>query len=166
MFLKQINNISSSLEEQLNEVFLKRSQNNICGDYRIDVLNKGTLRLVRKVFRHLYTKMFKPKRKRRQQTKLIQFENILNQFKNVWLDQTALIFNEGQASEEFDLIGRLINNQTYTLLPKKYTSVKSEEIMNFITLYNMCCAKYNNGDFQSIINSKFFRFMLTIYENF
>ena len=90
-----IQKTSPSFEEQLNEVFLKRPKNSICGDHRADVLNKGALRFIRKVFRHIYSKMFEPKRRRTQQTKAIQFENILNQFKDVWLDQNALIFREG-----------------------------------------------------------------------
>ena len=84
-----IDEMNPSLQEQLNEVFSKRPQNNIYGDQRIDVLNKGTLRFLRKVFRHLYSKMFQPIRKRTQQGKVIQFKNILSQFKDVWLDQNA-----------------------------------------------------------------------------
>ena len=157
---------SPSFEEQLNEVFLKRSQNRICGNQRIDILNKGTLRFIRKVFRHLYAKVFEPKRKRTKQTKATQFENILNQFKNLWLDQNAMILKGGQVIQEFELIGRLINNQTYSLLPEKYTSTKSQEILNFVTLFDKCCKKYNHSHYNEIIKNKLFRFMVKVYEDF
>ena len=156
--------MNQNIDKQLDEVFFKKPKFRIKLSERKDVLNKGSLRLLRKVFRHLFTTMFEHKRKRTKPTKAKQFEDFLNKFKAVWSDHLSYTHSENQIMEDFELIGRLINNGTYNLLSDEYLSTKSQKIKNFVIHYDKCCINYSHSYFESIVKSKFFKNMVNLYQ--
>lgn len=170
---KETNDIWEAIEEDLdvsNDTYVedskktsskaksRRSKIDLCK--RKDVLNKGSLRLLRKSFRHLFAILYEHKRKRTKYTKMKQFEGYLKQF-------VGLIYNESVISvnkEEIELLGRLLNDSNYELLPSEYLSSNSQYIKQFVESYDKCWVSYSHLNFKSLIRNEVFKSLFNIYD--
>ena len=133
---------------------------------RSDVLNKGSLRIMRKAFRHLFCTIFVPKRKRSADSIISQFRVNLNKFMQLIITsngQTQIDKSSPEYIVNRELIGRMVKSKLYASLSTKYKSSKSSEIQSFITLYDRCWINYSHEWFSELVSNDLFKLMIDLY---
>ena len=108
---------------------------------RSDVVNKGSLRILRRVFRHLFSNIFVHTRKRSTSSKMSQFRANLNGFMELILTNSEESHIDKSSPEYIlnrELVGRMINIKMYAHLSIKYKSSRSSDIKKFVSLYDRC----------------------------
>ena len=133
---------------------------------RSDVLNKGSLRIIRKVFRHLFSTIFAPKRSRSANFRISQFRDNLNKFMQVIVtsgEDNQIDKSNSEYIVKRELVGRMVKSKLYANLSTKYRSSKSSEIQSFIALYDKCWINYSHESFNILVSNDMFKRVINLY---
>ena len=133
---------------------------------RSDVVNKGSLRILRRVFRHLFSNIFVHTRKRSTSSKMSQFRANLNGFMELILTNSEESQIDKSSPEYIlnrELVGRMINMKMYAHLSIKYKSSRSSDIKKFVSLYDKCWINYSHELFNKLVWNDMFKKIINLY---
>ena len=131
---------------------------------RNDVINKATIRHIRKFFKVTYNNESSKNGRLRKDMKLKKFKAIVDTVVSRLLEKSSFSTLQGQdRCKIFEVTGRMIDTSLFSKLQKHYKSEDTEEIKLFITKFNNCCRAYTHYNFSEVVNSKYFNIVIDIF---
>ena len=132
---------------------------------RNDVINKATIRLIRKFFKVSYNnESFKYGGRVKKSLKLKQYKALVNTVVNQLLEKSSFDALQGQdRCKIFEIVGRMINTSLFSKLAKHYKSEDTDNVKLFINTLNNCCNAYTHSNFSEVTSSKYFSIVLDIF---
>ena len=131
---------------------------------RNDVINKATIRLIRKFFRVTYNNESFKNGRVKKAMKLKQFKSTVDNVVSRLLEKSSFSTLQGKdRCKLFEVTGRMIDTSLFSKLQKHYKSEDTEEIKLFITKFNKCCRAYTHYNFSEVVNSKYFNIVVNIF---
>ena len=131
---------------------------------RNDVINKATIRLVRKFFKTSYNNESSKYGRIKKSLKVKQYKALANTVVNQLLEKSSFDTLQGQdRCRIYEIVGRMINTSLFSKLPRLHKSEDTEGIKSFIIQFNNCCKTYTHLNYSELVNSKYFSIVLDIF---
>ena len=147
--------------------YINKSSPNFENSDRLDVIIKGSMRLVRKVLRNYLASKYSVKRLRSERSKRKQLQNsldiFLNDFNLDWVLNLKPILWEDYDLWIQELIGRVAHSTTYDGLPIKWYSSMTAKISKFCKLYHQCWRHFTQTSFNELYGDTLFGTLIKLY---
>ena len=155
----KVSNDSDDNSEQYEKTSKKRDLHK-----RNDVINKSTIRLIRKFFKASYNNESAKYGRVKKSLKLRQYKALVNTVVSQLLEKSSFDALQGQdRCKIFEIVGRVISTSLFSKLAKHYKSEDTDNIKSFINTLNNCCNAYTHSNFSEVTSSKYFSVVLDIF---